>query len=115
MKKIKTVIAFVLGLYMISSATSNYQGGVNIGRLTVDNQGIWIGFNSKPSDCGGSYYGWYGLIPNTLPYYKDLLSVLLTAKTTGVTVDIWYSSQSTQYACSSPGTLLPIYGVGFSQ
>jgi len=55
----------------------------------------------------------HSFIPNTKPNYKDMLAMLITAKTTGQPIDVWYDSQSSQYSCTSSGTLLPVYSVGF--
>jgi len=113
MLKTKLCIA-LLGLAAFASATtSNYSGGMNVGRMWSDNGGLYVGFTSRPADCGGDLYGIHAFIPNTRANYKDVLAMLITAKTTDMPVDIWYDTQSSQYSCSTWSTLLPINAVGF--
>jgi hypothetical protein len=115
MKKMSLVsLAFtgILGLASIAQA-GNYTGGATIGRMWVDGYGVNFGTSVKPSECSANLYGAYYLLPISNPDYKTLAAVLLAAKTTGSSIDVWYPG-STGTICNTPSTLLQVVGVGFS-
>ena len=107
-----------VGLIILATcafATGNFAGGMKVGRLWVDNQGIWVGFSPRPADCAGNWNGINARFASTTPNFNQILSVLLTAKSTGESVDFWYNQPTSQLSCGDPNFLLSAYGAGFSQ
>jgi hypothetical protein len=107
--------ALILGTACSAFAASNYAGSLKITRMYVDGSGVWVGFNSKPADCAGNFWGIHSRMTPTTPGYNQVLALLLTAKATGETIDIWYNMPSGQLSCTDPNFLLQLYGAGFSQ
>ena len=114
LKQISIFKALIFAATCSAFATSNYSGGMKIGRLTVDGSGVMVGFDRKPDDCAGSYYGWHAKVSSSTPGYNQILALLLSAKSSGESIDIWYNQPSSQMSCQDPNFLLPMYGAGYS-
>jgi hypothetical protein len=113
LKKLSIFKAIILTAACSAFATSNYSGGMKISRLTVDGSGIMVGFSSRPADCAGNYFNWHARIPSTTPNFNQILAMVLSAKTSGDPLDIWYETPPAQLSCAEYGSLLKVYGVGF--
>jgi hypothetical protein len=113
LKQISIFKALIFAATCSAFATSNYSGGLKIGRLTVDNSGVMVGFDRRPDDCAGNYYSWHAKLSSSTPGYNQVLALLLAAKSAGETIDIWYGQPSSQLNCNDPGSLLQMYGAGY--
>ncbi len=112
MKKIATIL-FLIASFPIQASV--YQGGLKVDRLWVGSKNIIFGFTTKPSDCidKEGYHSVHAFIDvASNPLYKEQLSLLLTAKATGQTIDIWYTDLGD---CKTRAGLLKVNTVGFTR
>lgn len=94
-------------------AASRYDGGLKIDRLVIENTRVSFGFTRKPNDCIDldGYYHMHASLSASKPQYKEKLAILLTARSTGKAIDIWYEDLGD---CVTQADLLQIETLGFS-
>ncbi len=111
----KKIVIILFLIWPFSSHAGTYQGALTIDRLWIGSKNIIFGFTTKPADCIDSegYHRAHAFIEVTSnPLYKEQLSLLLTAKATGKTIDIWYTDLGD---CKTRVDLLKVNTVGFTK
>jgi len=110
MRKINLLFALLL-VFSSSSVTAGYSNFYNVEWLRTA-EGGWIGFRNKEgtvlgdSACPGAIEVRWTIASNT-DYYKRVLSILMTAKSTGSQVRWW------QCGCSDDGSLIKACDIEF--
>lgn len=96
----KIFLAVVLGVsfHMNSAMAANlYAGNLDVSRLRVHNLSTYFGTTSQPAETC-SAWGEYFKFDHTTETGKAFLSMLMTAKTSGQKIQVWYTSST------APGT-----------
>ncbi len=103
--KLRTIflVTLILGGFSTAFSTGRWTNDTKIQHVTSMSDGtIYVGTLPYPSSyCNHSNKGKYGnfiLSRDTDGIYKDKLSILLTAKTTGNSVDIYWDDQGSTTA-----------------
>jgi len=111
----KNILMMCLLALPLTSFAGSYQGGLTIDRLWVEDGYTRFGFTTPPNDCIGidGYFSIFASISSSDSAYKELHSLLLTAKSTGKKVDIWYESRDKD-SCNTLDTILDVYKIGIS-
>jgi len=120
MKKLSLCSLFGIAMLSLASHASalaeNYTGGVTIGRMWIDGTGVWIGTNIKPNKCFDNFNSTYFLLKAASPNYKNYLALLLSAKATGSTIDLWFQARDAAVSCNdyTGVNMLVVEGAGYS-
>lgn len=106
MKKI--LLGLVLWLYVVS-AYAGYASSLEINRIRTHVGVTYVGTTPQPADTC-SQWGEYFTFDHRSEDGKSFLTMLLTAKTTGKKVEIWYGESTTpgtdqSNGCTSMATL----------
>lgn len=102
---------FILVVTMLLSNLSfaGYVGNLKIDRLWVEAGGVFFGFTTTPPDCTGHYAAAHARLPKSNTNYQEIFSLLLAARMSGKTIDIWYSGEG---GCTQHVTVLQVYAAG---
>ena len=104
MKKI-AILTIIIGFLCVMdtlAAWDTYYGPVIVSRVIVGETQVWISTAPHANTC--SCWGLTFRFPLSQANANQMLSILLSAKATGKTVDLWFLSSSV------PGTTEPTCG-----
>ncbi|MEJ1363508.1 MAG: hypothetical protein RPU42_00160 [Candidatus Sedimenticola sp. (ex Thyasira tokunagai)] len=92
MKKIFCVL--ILLFLSINNCFADYSGNHGINNLYTTKDGqVSLGFNTQPTNTC-NFYGWYIIFDASIAGGKNMLSILLAAKASSKSVNIWYTAST---------------------
>jgi hypothetical protein len=83
--------------YSGSSLADEYAGGLTVARVRVHSTKLAFGTTSQPANTCNEYGEYFRFDPTTTSG-KNWMAIVVTAKTTGKPIDVWYK------ASTAPGT-----------
>jgi len=92
----KKYIAILIVIFS-TNLLADYQGSVSINRVRIDGTYVYFGVTPQPANTC-SNWGEHLKFDHTTDKGKSFLSALLTAKSSGSKIDLWY------HASTNPGT-----------
>ncbi|WP_316674838.1 hypothetical protein [uncultured Tolumonas sp.] len=105
-------LAILLAITCRSFADTAEMGSWSVSSLRFAPEGLYVQFNPAPASCGGgNQYRMHARVPNTATNYKELISALLTAYTTGQSLNFIFVKN--EGVCSST-SILELYMVEFT-
>ncbi|PCJ20483.1 MAG: hypothetical protein COB04_04310 [Gammaproteobacteria bacterium] len=117
--KIKRIAAIsVLSILATSPAFAEYAGGLKLHRVWTESSGFtYAGTTGTPSGTC-DYYDGQVRFDTTTAAGKNMLSVILTARSTESKVDLWYTKSAAPGTDQSGGcrvhNMAVLTGIGFS-
>lgn len=105
----KTLIVMFLLLTSITALAEEtfLQGGMVISLVLPTSNGAYIGFETTPSTCSGSYHGRHGFLYSGNSNYKEQLAFFRVSQAIKKPISVNYISNGD---CTSLDSLLSIEG-----
>ncbi len=108
-KQIKLLCASSLLLISsITNASTEAQSNLTVASVIPGGGGVYIGFSTRPSDCGGNYKSAHAFLSNSTKNFEQLFALVAQAELIGSKVTIQYTDAGN---CTSADTLLKILNI----
>ncbi len=108
------MVFFMYGVCCICHARESVvvrESGFVAKNIAFQEEGMYVGFETTPAGCAGSFKGFHAFISNELEEFTDYVIMMKVSRATGKTVAISYVDQGDCSVTAGIGSLIRIIAV----